>query len=294
MKINEAKEKQIDSQIQMDKKSYRRKYMLAAVFALLLIISAQVFIFLTQENKSDLASEKIIREVAARYLQIDANELTDEEFARIKTFSLKNIKICDIKLLEKFTNLQELEMTSLRYPESAIPKWKMMLSKLGIYNINKRFVIDLSPLEKLVKLKKIDMFSTPVKNIKPVSNLINLEELIFNRVQINDLEPLKGLKNLQTLIIIDASISNIEPLKELTNLQTIEIGFSQISNLEPLRKLKNLQYLYLYQSAVYDLEPIKGLKNLQRLDLAHCKKITREQVEDFQKLFPNIEITYGD
>ena len=49
MKINEAKEKQIDSQIQMDKKSYRRKYMLAAVFALLLIISAQVFIFLTQE-----------------------------------------------------------------------------------------------------------------------------------------------------------------------------------------------------------------------------------------------------
>jgi len=270
------------------------RYFIASAIIPLLITAALLFIYFTQEQKADPTSARIIREVVAQRLHTNPNELTNEDFASITTFRLKNIKLCDVKLLEKFTNLQELEMSSLRYPESAIPKWMILLSKLGIYDFSKRFVIDLSPLEKLAKLEKIDIISTSVKDIKPLSNLINLKRLMLNRVQITDLEPVMGLKNLRELIVIDASISNIEPLKGLTNLQVIEIGFSEISNLEPLRELKNLQSLYLYQSAVYDLEPIKGLHNLQRLDLAHCKKITKEQIIDFQKLFPNIEISYGD
>lgn len=311
-----------------DKKSSWRKYTLAAVALLLLIISALVFSLFQQEPKPDPASEKVILETAALVLDKDPNELIDEDFARVKALFIKDTSLLDIMLLEKFTNLQELIIQNVKI---AKPAWMKVFTKLGVDM--KRFSIDLSPLEKLDNLKRLGIVGTPIKSIEPISKLTNLEYLCIASIEVFNFESLKELINLKVLILSNSNITDLEPIKKLTNLQNIEISSTQVSNLEPLKGMINLENLYLADTPVSNLEPIKelknlhslnisgtqvtdleplsGLTNLQRLDIERtqvsnlesirrlknlqsliigdCPNITYNQVEDLQKALPNLD-----
>ncbi len=230
------------------------KYIIPAA-ALVLIIAALVFIYFMQEQKPDLASEKIIREAAARQLSKDPNELTDEDFAKITELSLSSedtikseyLELTNIKIITKFANLQVLKLKDVWYPESAVPKWKMFLAKHDIHleSNKKMYTLDLTPLEKLVYLRELQ---------------------------------LEGY-----------SIYNIQPLAELKSLVKLELS-CHCSNIEPLKGLKNLQNLSLCVPRVYDIEPIKSLKNLKTLKMIKCDNITDKQVDDLQKALPNLKI----
>jgi hypothetical protein len=189
-------------------KSFLIRSIFIAFVISLLLIAIIVFSALNWEPKPDPASEKLIREAAAFWLNPlhgpskKPNELTDEDFKNIKSFALQKprvaldyeVEISDIRLLEKFTNLNELSLVKINYPESAIPKWVRILSKLGIYNLKERFAIDLSPLAKLTKLEKLNLGTIQIKSIKPLAGLVNLKQLDIGEAQISDFEPIKGLK----------------------------------------------------------------------------------------------------
>ena len=64
------------------RKSSRLYYIVLAV-VLLFITPALVFIYFTQDQTSDPASERIIRESAAARLGKNQNELSNEDFAKI-------------------------------------------------------------------------------------------------------------------------------------------------------------------------------------------------------------------
>ncbi len=274
--MNETVEKRSDT----GKRPFSQRYIIAAVAAAFVILAALVYINFAQDDKPDPASEKIIREAAAKQLNKDPNGLTDVDFEKITELTISGIEsygnnpnenpilLSDIKLLEKFTCLQELILIGITYPEKDIPKWIKILAKHGILNINERFTIDLSPLRKLSKLKKLDLSYAPIKNIKPVKNLINLKELR----------------------LIHTFVSDLEPISQLTNLQELNLGGTHVNNLEPIRGIKNLQVLWLYRTPVSDLEPLKGLKNLKTLGLKDCKNIKGEQVENLEKALPNLKI----
>ena len=237
-------------------RSYKKyRYMLAAGFMLLLIIFVLVFILVQQEQKADPASEALIRQEAAKLLYKNPHDMTDEDFSQIHSFTLGDnmyasianpIALCDIKLLEKFTGLEWLCLGDIGYPGDKIPKWMIMLAKLGLYDLKKKFVLDLSPLRNLKNLRTLNIYNTPIKDTKPLSSLTNL----------------------RILFIVNSNISSIEPLKNSVNLQELLINKSEIS----------------------DLRPLIGLKNLRRLNIKSCKNITNKQIEDLQKVLPDLLI----
>ena len=309
-------------------RSHKWRYIIASGFLVLLISTALVFIYFTQEELPDSDSERIIREVVAKQLRkerknpTDPNKLTDEDFKKIEKFLLLNdlgmltigsLELTDIKILEKFTNLRELLAFDVKFPESSIPKWMKYLAKLGVINLDSRFSIDLSPLKNLIYLQKLtldhipisslepikgltnlrtlSLTSTHVSDIKPIQGLTNLEILkISDKTHIYDLESLKELKNLKTLSFSSTQISDINPIKGLINLEDINLRSTQIFSLEPLKGLTNLKTLTLTDTQVSDLEPLKKLTNLQYINLRNCVNITNEQVEDLQKALPNLKI----
>ena len=242
------------------KKPFYRRYIIA-VSVILFLISA------------------ILREIVAMQLNKDPNDLGDEDFAKITELPLNNryinsnkrLKILyDLESLKKFTNLQVLQLVNIKFPESKIPKWMRMLEKFGIINTKERFVIDLTPLEKLTHLKKLNLQGTPIKNIKPLSNLSDLENLYLANTFISDLEPIKELVNLQLLSVSNTHISNLEPVKGLINLETLNISNTLISNLEPLNGLKELKNLFIITS----------------------ENITDKQVQELQKALPDLKLDY--
>ena len=206
-----------------------RKYTLAAVILLLLTIAALAFIYFTQGQEPDPVSEKIIHEIAAEQLKFQEhldtkpNKLTDEDFAKIIELHLLNIELTDLKLLEKFTNLKQLYLNNLRYPKNTIPKWMKILAKFGFIDLNERFALDLSPLEKLNNLQSLTIISSPVNNFKFLSSLKNLHSLNISRGTISNIEPIKNLSNLRELILSGILVSDLEPLKGLINLQWIDL-----------------------------------------------------------------------
>ena len=241
-----------------------------------MITAVLAFIYFTQEKNPDSASEKIIREAAINSLYNNRYKLTEDELARLKQFSASDSKIIekimnpmnpfdltendfakvtvlsiwqgelsDITLLEKFSNLQELIIFDVHRPKSAIPKWTEFLSKLGIYDLNNRLALDLSPLKKLSNLQKLEILHTPVRNCNSLSSLKDLRKLVLAYNQFSNLEPIKGLKNLEELYITGTDVSNLEPLKELTNLHELRAeDCKNIENkqIEELRKaLPNLE-----------------------------------------------------
>ncbi len=261
------------------KKSSWRKYTLAAVALLLLIFSALVFILVTGKSKPDSTSEKIIREIAAEKLNKNPNELTDNDFAKITELSFTKIldsnelakpivyrteNLIDIKLLEKFINLQKLSIFVIAYDRKNVPRWMLLLNKFGIYDINKRFAVDLKPLEKLSNLQELQIGGSRIKSLKPLSTLTNLRHFQLSYLPTSNLEPISGLSKLLTLHIYDTDISNLENIKNLTNLQE----------------------LIIHNSSFWSIEPIKSLKHLQILRLYFCRNITDNQIEDLRKSIP--------
>jgi Leucine-rich repeat (LRR) protein len=215
------------------KKSSCWRYIIAAVVLLLLITPVAVFMLL--RSGYDQASEAAIRRAAAAQLNKDPNELTDGDFAKITEISIgaaqtiisltnpaasisyANNELADIRLLAKFTNLQKLNLGKINIPEDKIPQWIKTLTKMGIYDIDKGYTIDLRPLEKLA----------------------HLEELKLGGAAVSDIQPLAGL-NIKHLLLVDAPLSDITPLMSLSQLQTLEIMFCpniKIKDVEDLKKM---------------------------------------------------------
>lgn len=190
MNMNESTE-----QVNIHKKSSRRKYIITTGIVLLFIILVLVFSLYQTEPKTDPGSEKIIREAVAIQLNKNPNELTDEDFTSIISLTIGEnarsshsyvTELSDIKILEKFTNLQTLSLGRIIYPRKQIPKWMVVLAKLGIYDIDKKFALDLSPLEKLQSLKRLVLRRTVIKNINNLSGLVNLQHLDLIEITVSD------------------------------------------------------------------------------------------------------------
>jgi Leucine-rich repeat (LRR) protein len=194
-----------------------------------------------------LLSETLILKEAGWLLGKEPNKITNDDFKRINfiiigdshadsgvdydqgsIIRLRDFNtntLSDIKVLEKFTNLERLYLQSIRWPDNKIPKWMKFLAKYGILNLDKRFKIDLKPIEKLQKLHHFGIIDTPVSNFESVKNLTNLKSLTLYSTNVSDLEPLKKLTNLKSLFIrkcpniTDRQVEELQ--KMLPNLKII-------------------------------------------------------------------------
>ena len=244
---------QITEQLRKNKPSLRKPILVAGIVGLLFIT---VLVFsLFEKPESDPASEVVIRREAAKLFNRDHGDMTQEDFAQIHSITLgeglyasaaNQIELCDIKFLENFTGLEWLCLGKISYPVNKIPKSMILLDKIGIIDIREKYILDLSPLGNLNKLRTLNIVNMSVKNIEPLSSLTNLENLF----------------------IVNTNIRSIEPLRNSVNLQELIINGSDIS----------------------DLRPLMGLKKLKILNIKSCKNINNEQVEDLQKVLPDLRI----
>ena len=217
-----------------EKKPSRRKYIIAAICVALLLIAALTISILKWEPKPDPESEMSLRRAAKENYSIqtekhkEPKDLTDEDFAILTEFTFPQFSaspgfyfISDIRLLEKCKNLQALQLNMIKYPEKKIPKWMKLLGKLGVFDLKKRFAIDLSPIQKLHTLKSILLSNSQVADISPLKDLKNLEQLFIDNTLVSDLNPLRGLKNLKVLSINGTEVSSLEPIMHLEKLERL-------------------------------------------------------------------------
>lgn len=272
---------EIDNSLESVKKDsfqkniFRRKYKIVLLILLLCILTLfiyKILIWKPVESASQKAyavkSKAIILQAAAVQLNKEVNVLTNEDFAKIKKFSLDYRSLCDLRCLEKFSNLEELRMAYLQIPIKKRPKWMNILAKFGFYKSVNTSYVDLSPIAKLSNLQNLEIAYSQVNNLGALKNLDKLRSLRLDGTIIPDFKPLSNLNSLKELVLVGSNIIDLKPISRLPNLETLILSNTFIS----------------------DLEPIKKLKNLKTLEIKNCTNISYKQVEDLKNVLPDLQI----
>lgn len=140
------------------------------------------------------------------------------------------------------------------------------LAKLRVLFCDATLVSDLSPLANLTALQLLSCSSTLVSDLSPLANLTKLQSFSCGRTQVSDLSPLANLTALRWLVFPSTRVSDLAPLAKLTTLQSLDCSSTQISDLSPIANLTALQSLFCYKTQVSNLAPLAKLTALKMFD----------------------------
>ena len=263
----------MQKQSSSQKKPSRRKYIIPAVIILCILVG-YIYLVVTwtpADSESKKASDAVIRQIAAVQLNKDPNDLTDEDFAQIREFTLTLRAHIAAKLLNKEPNDLTNEDT---YQILDYITKNMKLNYSGVVSV---IYLELSDIRLLKKLQNLQTLS--IRSVRLPEKDIPAWMQIFAKL---------GIYNPSERFYIDLS-----PLKNLSGLNTLSLEGSYIKNIKPLSKLINLKELNLNNTSVFDLKPLKELQNLKILSIKGCENIKDEQVDELQKALPNLKINRG-
>jgi hypothetical protein len=94
---------------------------------------------------------------------------------------------------------------------------------------------DITPLEDLHQLKKLNISSNGITDMTPLSKLTGLTYLdVSNNINLRDLKPLENLTNLSVLSLWGNKIHDVRPLQGLGNLKELNLHHNNITDISPL------------------------------------------------------------
>ncbi|OVE75390.1 hypothetical protein BVX97_04790 [bacterium E08(2017)] len=137
---------------------------------------------------------------------------------------------------------------------------------------------DISCLSGL-KLEKIYLAGTSVKNIDPLSNM-KLEYLDLNSTRVSDISAIKNM-DLIYLNVANTMVKDLSPIAHM-NLQDLDVSGARVYNFKPIMR-KQLRRLSVADTQFKDLGLLKGMP-LQALSLARTKVYDFRLLESFGNL----------
>jgi len=177
--------------------------------------------------------------------------------------SLKNGIIsaldCEGAKLEKLTEIQGLNK----------------LNKLKYINLKRNNLRNINGIYHLKNLKHLDLTENRIENIEYLEVLESLEELILSSNYIKEIENLV-LPNLKELSLDHNNIDEIKNLDNLNNLVLLNLNHNNIKEIKSLENLENLRSLLLTDNVIEKISGLECLRNLRELYL-NLNKITRIQ-----------------
>lgn len=160
------------------------------------------------------------------------------------------------------------------------------LVNLKRINLEKNSISNIEPLKKLSSLEEVCLDNNDIKDINALEKITNIESLSLSGNRIEDISHLKNLKNIDKLNLDKNEITDISPLGEMQYLKYINLSNNKISNIDKLNNLENLNSLYLENNSITNFSGIKGIydkiKN-KDFKLEDEKKIPKEKEVVVQK-----------
>ncbi|HOW52198.1 MAG TPA: leucine-rich repeat domain-containing protein [bacterium] len=155
-------------------------------------------------------------------------------------------------------------------------------------------ISDLTGLEKMPWLVKLDFNGNPITSLEPLSNSLDLEMLDIGGGGVSSLTP---LSNNTKMILLNASgnqnISDLKPLENKIAMEKIYIGGNQISSISSLANMTGLRSLSFMKNKIEDISVTKGLLELELLDMEdNC--VTDFSPIEYLKENGNLKTIYGD
>ncbi|MEZ4775653.1 MAG: leucine-rich repeat domain-containing protein [Bacteroidia bacterium] len=171
-------------------------------------------------------------------------------------------------LFADLRRIMRLEKIDLSYNPSITDLEPLnKLTRLKEVNISGTTIHDLTPLRNLTRLEVLKCENTLVMDFSPMRYAVSLREILAGNTRLMDLGPMAYFSQLTRLDIQLTQVENLQPLANLTNLRALYFQKTNVSTLQPLAKLQALEIVDCSETRISDLEPLRGKSNLHTLFL---------------------------
>ena len=109
------------------------------------------------------------------------------------------------------------------------PVYTLELAGLTSLSVPPGDIADLSGLEHLVNLRRLEIAGNAISDLSPLASLTDLTQLSLDDNRIVDLLPLASLTNLTELSLSDNRIADLSPLESLTGLTVLHLDGNAMS-----------------------------------------------------------------
>lgn len=253
----------------MDMHKLNKKLRIFAAFVIGTFIFI-IIIFLTQSHQRKSIKE-ILTLIPDPNLKVCIQENTQkEEYAY--AYQVKEL-VCKLKLTNSNNPLYIKDLTgieNLRY-----------LEKLDLSNSQLK---SLTPLKHLTALKTLNLSSANIFVIDDLSKLVNLESLDLSNNSIEDSSALSSLSKLKKLNLAKNNISSMGFLKRLIHLEELDVEANLLSTVPSLHNLSNLKILNLSDNRISNISFLDKLTELKALNLARNRIIRIDALENLDSL----------
>lgn len=99
-------------------------------------------------------------------------------------------------------------------------------------------IVDLTPFQRLKKVKKLDLWNNKISDPSPLAELSQLEILNLGHNSIVDISALASLTKLQELYLFENNIVDIKALSAMKKLHILDLTNNQVTDYSPVDVLK--------------------------------------------------------
>ena len=134
-------------------------------------------------------------------------------------------------------------------------------------NLSSRKITDVSMLDSLTALTRLELQSNTITDISALSGLVNLTYLNLAHNAIKDVSALELLTGLTALGLWNNAITDISALAGMARLKVLFLAQNGITDIAALDSLTNVTVLELQDNAITDISPLGNLTRLETLNL---------------------------
>ncbi|MCA9626194.1 MAG: leucine-rich repeat domain-containing protein [Myxococcales bacterium] len=157
-----------------------------------------------------------------RKLQKEKGTITKPELAKVKSLKLSSVSLDSLDNCV-FPHLSHVQ---------------------GLF-FGRGKIRDLEPISELTTLLDLKLAHNPITDVSKLEKLTKLDRLDLGHTQVRDLKPLEKLTELTDLQLDDTPVSDLTPLSKLTKLEKLSIQRTRVKDLKPLKELKSLKFVYI-------------------------------------------------
>ena len=190
------------------------------------------------------------------------SDLTGLDNLQVDGNNVKNGMMApDLKWMSKLTNLTRLDIgapSALRTLVSfeGIPA----AAKLTSTRFSGGAPADLTPLQALSSLKKLDLVGSKIADLTPLTGLPKLEELSLYGVEVKDFSPLAGCPKLKFVMYYATKDADYSTLGKLAQVQELKGGLTDLADISWVVNLPNLRKFDVFAEKVTDYTPLAKTK----------------------------------
>jgi len=185
----------------------------------------------------------------------------------LETLDIRGTRVTDLRPLESSQNLREITIGGEQIP--GLPALASLKNLKKITLIEQQS-FDLSPVAALANLQSIFIWGpfAGSLDVSPLQKLTKLRDLTItaggfnNLTNVTHLDSISAMTELRTLTLGQIIVTDLNFLSELKKLTQINLNQIPITSIEPLRGLKALRKLSLNSLAVTDISPLLDLPAL--------------------------------